>query len=121
MSNSSIIGILFCIAGLIISISLGQCRTDKIDKSNTARDNEIAQIQTALKTEREAREKNIAQLNERLTFVEQERANALAKLDTDKQAKTQKLTKDFESDPTGVAASIGKITGFKVVNPSDVK
>ena len=90
---------------------------DNMQKLQEVHDEEMKKVIAAQELERKQREENYNKLQTTLSEVQQKYDDQLKTLEKQKATQVTRLVKQFDSDPTGMANEIGKITGFKVVLP----
>jgi hypothetical protein len=92
---------------------------DKLQQQKTIHDEEMKKIVAAQELERKQREENYSKLQAALSDAQKKHDDQIKELEKKRAVQVTRLTKQFDSDPSGMASELGKLTGFKVVIPEN--
>lgn len=111
------------VLGAIVGLFLFRGRitsfADDYRKVKDVHDEEVKKIEQAHEEERLRKQQAAEKLEKTLKVVEEEYAANTEKLDKKKKKEVEVLVKEHGNDPNKLAEELQKVTGFKIILPSD--
>ena len=111
------------VLGAIVGLFLFRGRitsfADDYKKVKDVHEEEIKKIEEAHEEERVRKQQAAEKLEKTLKVVEEEYAANTEKLDRKKKKEVETLVKEHGDDPNKLAEELAKVTGFKIILPSD--
>jgi len=102
------------VLGMILFVKSPTDMADQIDAINKRHADEIARIRAADDAQLKEHEANQRRLEDALKMLDDRYRVALSKLDVEKQAEVDRVLKEHEGDPAGLAAELAAVLGLQV-------
>ncbi len=105
-------------AGILMMVLMKKSPTDmadQIDAINKRHEEEIARIRAAEEARLKEHEDNQKRLEEALKVLDSRYRDAIAHLDSEKQAEVDRILKEHGDDPDALAAELAAALGLQVV------